>query len=68
MGIYMALVNLGFVAGTFAAGWFFDWGGYQRAFLLASILSLAALPAAFAANGRENMLSADSGKKPQDPE
>ncbi len=73
MGIYMALVNLGFVAGTFAAGWFYDWGGYQRAFLMAAVLSLAALPAAFVArkhtrssfsqSGRMRRISADSTAK-----
>ena len=46
MGIYTSFVQAGFVAGTFAAGLFYDRGGISMAFLMAAAMSLAALPAA----------------------
>lgn len=67
MGIYLALVNIGFVTGTFVAGWLYDWGGFQRAFIMAAALSLAALPAAFVAQMRRGTIS-PSARTVENPE
>jgi predicted MFS family arabinose efflux permease len=46
MGVYVALLQAGFVAGTFVAGLFFDGTGFRTTFLLAAAMSLAAVPVA----------------------
>lgn len=43
LGIYLAFLQGGFVAGTFVAGLLFDSVGYRSALLIASALSLSAL-------------------------
>lgn len=52
MGIYVALLQAGFVAGTFAAGILFDATGFRTTFLLAAAMSLAALPPALLSGRR----------------
>jgi MFS family permease len=49
MGIYVALLQVGFVAGTFLSGVVFDASGYRVTFLVAAALSLTALPLALLA-------------------
>jgi predicted MFS family arabinose efflux permease len=52
MGVYAALLQGGFVAGTFAAGLLFDAVGFRTTFLLAAAFSLAAVPTAVAVRRR----------------
>lgn len=46
MGVYAALLQAGFVAGTFVAGLLFDGTGFRTTFLMAAAMSLAAVPVA----------------------
>jgi len=55
MGVYIGLVQVGFVAGTFVAGVLFDGGGFRTAFLVAAALSLAAVPTAVLSNRRSRI-------------
>ena len=41
MGIYVGLIQAGFVAGTFAGGLLFDGRGFQSTFLIVAAISLA---------------------------
>lgn len=52
MGVYIGLVQVGFVAGNGLAGLFFDAAGFQTTFLLAAALSLAAVPMALVGRKR----------------
>ena len=59
MGVYAGLVQAGFVAGTFAAGVLFDGVGFSRTFLLAAVMSLAAVPVAVAGGRRSSVTLKD---------
>jgi predicted MFS family arabinose efflux permease len=56
LGVYNGVVRIGFVAGTFAGGLFFDALGYRSAFLLMAGLSLAGIiPAVLGIGGRRRL-------------
>jgi predicted MFS family arabinose efflux permease len=56
LGVYNGVVRVGFVAGTFAGGLFFDALGYRSAFLLMAGLSLAGIvPAMLGMRGRRRL-------------
>ena len=46
MGLFVGLVQVGFILGTLLAGFLFDSFGFRVSFLLAAVVSLSALPAA----------------------
>ncbi len=56
LGIYNGVVRVGFVAGTFGGGFFFDTLGYHSAFILMAGLSLAGLIPAIPAMSRRRRL------------
>jgi len=55
MGIYVGLLQAGFVAGTFVAGLLFDGTGFRTTFLLAAAMSLAAVPTAVLSSRRSQV-------------
>jgi predicted MFS family arabinose efflux permease len=65
MGIYVALLQLGFVAGSFVAGLLFDAFGYRSTFLLAAAMSLAAVPTAIVGTRHSHRMS--RGDEERDP-
>ena len=66
MGVYLALVQAGFVAGTFVAGLLFDGSTYRTTFLLAAAMSLAAVPAGVL-TGRRYPVATVRGASPREP-
>ena len=48
MGVYIGLTQIGFIAGTFLGGLFFDLQGFGRTFLIMSVISLSAIPVGIA--------------------
>jgi predicted MFS family arabinose efflux permease len=61
MGLFLALLQGGFVAGTLLAGILFEAYGYRTTFLLAAAFSLAALPPAIA--GGKKLVAVPAGSR-----
>ena len=63
MGIYVGIVQVGFVGGTLVSGALFDAAGFRTTFLFAAAVSLAAVPVGFAGSTRRARV-AERPRKP----